>query len=140
MASEAAHDRWLSFWGAGFFCVAMALVFFTSGCGVEDPSIVQEYIEGEFVYLASPFGGRLERLSVRRGDYVETGAPLFTLEERRLSGLRGRRLADAWMRPRRSWRMRSMGFEDLGRELWPIALFAFIILLLGVNRYRQTLD
>lgn len=33
-----------------------------------------------------------------------------------------------------------MGFEDLGRELWPIALFAFIILLLGVKRYRQTLD
>jgi hypothetical protein len=29
--------------------------------------------------------------------------------------------------------MRSMGFEDLGRELWPIALFAFIVLLLGVN-------
>ena len=27
-----------------------------------------------------------------------------------------------------------------GRELWRIALFAFIILLLGVNRYRQTLD
>jgi hypothetical protein len=33
--------------------------------------------------------------------------------------------------------MRSMGFEDFGRELWPIA---FVILLLGVNRYRQTLD
>ena len=43
------------------------------------------------MYLASPFGGRLERLSVRRGDYVEKGGPLFTLEERRLSGLRGRR-------------------------------------------------
>ena len=73
MDSEAELDRWLSFLGAGVFCVAMALVFFTLGCGVEDPSIVQEYIEGEFVYLASPFGGRLERLSVRRGDYVETG-------------------------------------------------------------------
>jgi hypothetical protein len=59
---------------------------------------------------------------------------------RRLSGLRGRRLGGALMRPRRNWRMRSMGFENLGRELWPIALFAFIILLLGVNRYRQTLD
>ena len=114
MASEAAHDHWrFSFGGAGFFCVAMALVFFTLGCGVEDPSIVQEYIEGEFVYLASPSGGRLERLSVRRGDYVETGAPLFALEERRLSGLRGRRLGGAWIRPRRNWRMRSMGFEDL---------------------------
>jgi hypothetical protein len=109
MASEAALDRWLSFLEAGFFCVAMALVVFTSGCGVEDPSIIQEYIEGDFVYVASPFGGRLERLPVRRGDYVETGAPLFTLEERRL---RGRRLGGAWRRPRRSWRMRSMGFED----------------------------
>ena len=33
-----------------------------------------------------------------------------------------------------------MGFEDLGRELGPIAFFAFIILLLGVTRYSQTLD
>ncbi len=28
---------------------------------------------------------------------------------------------------------KGMGFEDLGRELGPIAFFAFIILLLGVN-------
>ena len=82
MDSEAALDRWgLSFGGTIFFCVAMALVFFASGCGVEDPSIVQGYIEGEFVYVASPFGGRLERLSVRRGDSVEAGASLFALEE-----------------------------------------------------------
>lgn len=43
--------------------------------------MVQGYVEGEFVYVASPFGGRLERLSVNRGDQVETGALLFALEE-----------------------------------------------------------
>ena len=43
--------------------------------------MVQGYVEGEFVYVASPFGGRLERLSVNRGDRVETGALLFALEE-----------------------------------------------------------
>jgi ABC-2 type transport system permease protein len=36
--------------------------------------------------------------------------------------------------------LKGMGFEDLGREVWPIALFAILILFLGVNRYRQTLD
>jgi HlyD family secretion protein len=82
MDSEAALDRWgLSFGRTIFFCLPIALVFFASGCGVEDPSIVQGYIEGEFVYVASPFGGRLEKLSVRRGDSVEACAPLFTLEE-----------------------------------------------------------
>jgi len=29
---------------------------------------------------------------------------------------------------------------DIARELWPIALFATIMLVLGVKRYRQTLD
>lgn len=45
-----------------------------------------------------------------------------------------------FLRIARGVMLKGMGFEDLGRELWPIALFAFIILLLGVNRYRQTLD
>ncbi|MBU3664545.1 MAG: HlyD family efflux transporter periplasmic adaptor subunit [Chthoniobacterales bacterium] len=52
-----------------------------AGCTEEDPARVQGYIEGEFVYVASPFGGRLEDLAVKRGDQVEKGQLLFVLDE-----------------------------------------------------------
>src|SRR5262245_2615251 len=41
---------------------------------------VQGYVEGEFVYVASPFAGALESLTVRRGAQVRVGEPLFGLE------------------------------------------------------------
>jgi len=41
---------------------------------------VQGYVEGEFVYVASPFAGALESLSVRRGAQVRSGDALFALE------------------------------------------------------------
>ena len=36
--------------------------------------------------------------------------------------------------------LKGIGFADLGRELWPIALFAVIMISIGIKRYRQTLD
>jgi ABC-2 type transport system permease protein len=36
--------------------------------------------------------------------------------------------------------LKGIGFGDLGFELWPIALFAVVVLFIGVARYRQTLD
>ncbi len=60
--------------------LAAAFAGLTS-CDKPDPSVVQGYIEGEFVYVASPFGGRLERLDVKRGDEVQSGAPLFALDD-----------------------------------------------------------
>jgi len=54
---------------------------FLAACEKNDPALVQGYIEGEFVHVASPFGGRLENLAVERGQTVEKGALLFTLEE-----------------------------------------------------------
>jgi HlyD family secretion protein len=41
---------------------------------------VQGYVEGEFVYVASPFAGALETLAVRRGTQVRAGDALFALE------------------------------------------------------------
>ncbi|MBS1785120.1 MAG: HlyD family efflux transporter periplasmic adaptor subunit [Acidobacteria bacterium] len=40
----------------------------------------QGYVEGEFVSVATSQSGRLDRLSVSRGDTVTSGAPLFALE------------------------------------------------------------
>jgi ABC-2 type transport system permease protein len=45
-----------------------------------------------------------------------------------------------FLRIARGVMLKGIGFEELGRELWPIALFAVIVLFIGVKRYRQTLD
>jgi HlyD family secretion protein len=50
------------------------------GCPGEKPFSYQGYVEGEYVHVASPVGGRLERLLVRRGQTIEAKAPLFELE------------------------------------------------------------
>ncbi|MBE2179784.1 MAG: ABC transporter permease [Chthoniobacterales bacterium] len=45
-----------------------------------------------------------------------------------------------FLRIARGVMLKGIGFADLGRELWPIALFAIVVLSIGVRRYRQTLD
>jgi len=55
------------------------LVLVTSGCGSR-AATYQGYVEGEFVYLASSQPGHLEHLAVARGQQVDGGTHLFTLE------------------------------------------------------------
>ena len=46
------------------------------------------YVEGDYVRVASPQGGRLQQLSVTEGEQLAVGAPLFQLEaEPELSNL-----------------------------------------------------
>lgn len=52
-----------------------------AGCSRHEGSSYQGYLEGEFVYLASPLAGRLDRLAVQKGQTVTAGTPLFTLEQ-----------------------------------------------------------
>ncbi|RZT43183.1 HlyD family secretion protein [Cupriavidus agavae] len=51
-----------------------------AACSNDRPATWQGYVEGEFVAVASPFAGRLDKLSVERGQQVAAGAPLFALE------------------------------------------------------------
>jgi len=81
-------------------CVALggAMLCAPAGCSRPDPEAVQGYVEGEFVYVASPFGGALETLHVQRGEQVQRGDLLFTLEtvsERAARDEAERRLAEA---------------------------------------------
>lgn len=57
----------------------LAVVAALAGCQ-RAPDYWQGYAEGEFVYVASPRAGQLQELSVERGQQVEAGAPLFTLD------------------------------------------------------------
>lgn len=58
--------------------IAVALL---AGCGNEPNDVWQGYIEGEYVLLASPYAGQLQKLHVRRGERIETGKPVFALEQ-----------------------------------------------------------
>ncbi len=67
-----------------------------AGCAKQDRDVLQGYVEGEFVYVASPFAGALESLHVQRGGQVHAGDPLFTLDstsERSVRDEAERRLA-----------------------------------------------
>jgi HlyD family secretion protein len=61
----------------GAFMLAAALL---AGCSGNSAHEFQGYVEGEYVYVASPLGGALTNLAVARGDAVKSGQLLFTLE------------------------------------------------------------
>jgi HlyD family secretion protein len=56
-------------------------VVLLAGCGNAPNDAWQGYIEGEYVLLASPYAGQLQKLHVRRGDRIEAGKPVFALEQ-----------------------------------------------------------
>ncbi len=51
-----------------------------TSCETKEESTFQGYVEAEYLYIASPFAGRLDQLSVHRGQTVEANALLFILE------------------------------------------------------------
>ena len=58
--------------------IAVALL---AGCEKQDENLWQGYVEGEYVMLASPYAGQLQKLYVRRGEQIEAGKPVFVLEQ-----------------------------------------------------------
>ncbi len=58
----------------------IVLLALLAGCGAKSEPGWSGYAEGDYVYVASPLGGSLETLAVRRGQSVARGAPLFGLE------------------------------------------------------------
>ena len=60
--------------------MVLAAGWLAAGCSPTSPNQFQGYIEGEYVYVASPLGGALTNLAVARGDTVKAGQLLFELE------------------------------------------------------------
>jgi HlyD family secretion protein len=60
--------------------LAAAAALMVAGCSHQHVISYQGYIEGEFVYVASPVSGRLDHLSVARGEAVGAGEPLFAFD------------------------------------------------------------
>lgn len=65
------------------FPTALAAVFaavLLAGCAKNPSGGFQGYVEGEYVYVASPAAGALANLAVARGDTVKAGQLLFELD------------------------------------------------------------
>jgi HlyD family secretion protein len=80
----------------GAAALALLLWLPLGGCRPAPDSRVQGYVEGEFVYIASPLAGTVETLSVERGAKVKAGDSLFALDPEPEQSARGeadRRLA-----------------------------------------------
>ena len=61
--------------------ILFLLVALVAGCEKQEEGLWQGYVEGEYVLLASPYAGQLQKLFVRRGDQIEAGKPVFVLEQ-----------------------------------------------------------
>jgi len=60
-----------------FLCAA---VLGLGACSRPKSGGYQGYLEGDYIYVAAPLSGQLDRLAVAKGTRVAAGAPLFTLE------------------------------------------------------------
>jgi HlyD family secretion protein len=61
--------------------IAATALVLMAGCAQKPTNTYQGYIEGKFVYVASPQSGRLDQVNVARGDTVAAGRPLFALDD-----------------------------------------------------------
>ena len=52
-----------------------------AACSKPASDAYQGYMEGEFVLLASPYAGQLQKLMVKRGERIDAGKPVFALEQ-----------------------------------------------------------
>ena len=59
------------------FCLSLC---FSLSCSENEKDIFQGYVDADYVFIASPFGGTLERLAVKRGDSLKSGSLLFELD------------------------------------------------------------
>jgi HlyD family secretion protein len=92
-SSNAAHGKSLLRIGGALAGLCMLVT-----CSPSDRNRVQGYVEGEFIYVASPFAGALESLHVQRGAQVKEGDPLYWLDSASEKAARDeaeRRLAQA---------------------------------------------
>lgn len=58
----------------------IAMIILNNGCNKNDHPQFQGYVEGENIFLASPYNGILKELYTQRGQYVEKGKLLFKLD------------------------------------------------------------
>jgi HlyD family secretion protein len=58
-----------------------AMACLLAGCERTNPQQWQGYVEGQFIYVAAPLAGALQKLQVQRGTQAAAGDPLFVLDD-----------------------------------------------------------
>jgi HlyD family secretion protein len=61
--------------------LALVLIVTLGACGNKGNGTLQGYAEGEYVRVAAPFAGSLQKLQVQRGSQIKAGEALFVLEQ-----------------------------------------------------------
>jgi len=64
----------------GHMAIGIALALALAGCDAGKDPAFQGWIEADLIFVSPDETGRVETLSVREGDQVENGAPIFTLD------------------------------------------------------------
>jgi HlyD family secretion protein len=59
---------------------ALLLALTLSGCEAGKDPAFQGWVEADLIFVSPDEAGRVETLSVREGDHVEAGAPLFSVD------------------------------------------------------------
>jgi HlyD family secretion protein len=62
------------------FSAALTASALLAACGDASPPGYPGYVEADYVRVAAPLAGTLVKLSVKKGDRIDEGAPLFVLE------------------------------------------------------------
>ena len=95
--------------------LSVPVIFLFASCSSPPPDLLHGYVEGEFIYMASPLPGTVT-LNVSKGTTVKKGDPLFALEndaERSARNEAGKRLAQA-----------KASLKDAGKGLRPTEIAA----------------
>jgi HlyD family secretion protein len=71
-------SRWIA--GSSPAMTMLMVSLLLAACGNPTNGRMQGWIEGDFVFVGPDEMGRVETLSVREGDQVAAGAPLFTVD------------------------------------------------------------
>jgi HlyD family secretion protein len=66
---------------AGLMMILASASVALAACGRQDDRGYQGWVEAELIFVSPDEDGRVEILSVREGDVVEKGAPLFTVDQ-----------------------------------------------------------
>jgi len=61
--------------------ILLVMILALAACQKSEDHYWQGYVEGEYVMLASPYAGQLQKLHVRRGEQTAAGKPVFALEQ-----------------------------------------------------------
>jgi HlyD family secretion protein len=61
-------------------CFVIALAAALAGCGNSNDNSFQGWVEADLIFVSPDESGRVETLSVREGDAVAQGAPLFAVD------------------------------------------------------------